>query len=61
MLRAQAHDKLSQDEGHSYRRMSALGLGCVKTPKFNMRVEIPSRFRRFGKPTALAITVGRRQ
>src|SRR4030081_1938672 len=27
--------------------MSALGLGCVKTPTFNLRVEIPSRFRKF--------------
>ena len=27
--------------------MSASGLGCVKTPTFNLRVEIPSRFRKF--------------
>jgi len=27
--------------------MSELGLGCVKTPTFNLRVEIPSRFRKF--------------
>src|SRR6476619_3764764 len=27
--------------------MSALGLGCVKTPTFNLRVEIPSRNRKF--------------
>src|SRR6267378_2500287 len=27
--------------------MSPLGLGCVKTPTFNLRVEIPSRFRKF--------------
>src|SRR5437667_1036540 len=27
--------------------MSALGLGRVKTPIFNLRVEIPSRFRKF--------------
>src|SRR6266478_3142695 len=27
--------------------MSALGLGRVKTPTFNLRVEIPSRFRKF--------------
>src|SRR6476646_8964848 len=27
--------------------MSVLGLGCVKTPTFNLRVEIPSRFRKF--------------
>src|SRR6266852_8441426 len=26
---------------------SALGLGRVKTPTFNLRVEIPSRFRKF--------------
>src|SRR5437762_6581738 len=27
--------------------MSAQGLGRVKTPSFNLRVEIPSRFRKF--------------
>src|SRR6478672_6496163 len=27
--------------------MSLLGLGRVKTPTFNLRVEIPSRFRKF--------------
>src|SRR6202790_4252211 len=27
--------------------MSALGLGRVKTPTFNLRVETPSRFRKF--------------
>jgi hypothetical protein len=27
--------------------MSVVGLGCVKTPTFNLRVEIPSRFRKF--------------
>src|SRR6266849_5925927 len=27
--------------------MSELGLGRVKTPTFNLRVEIPSRFRKF--------------
>ncbi len=27
--------------------MSPLGLGRVKTPTFNLRVEIPSRFRKF--------------
>jgi hypothetical protein len=27
--------------------MSGLGLGRVKTPTFNLRVEIPSRFRKF--------------
>jgi len=27
--------------------MTALGLGRVKTPTFNLRVEIPSRFRKF--------------
>jgi hypothetical protein len=27
--------------------MSGLGLGCVKTPTFNQRIEIPSRFRQF--------------
>src|SRR5882724_11619182 len=26
-------------------KKSALGLGCVKTPTCNLRVEIPSRFR----------------
>src|SRR5713226_10630262 len=28
-------------------RMSVVGLGRVKTPMFNLRVEIPSRFRKF--------------
>src|SRR5216684_3463093 len=28
-------------------RMSVVGLGRVKTPTFNLRVEIPSRFRKF--------------
>jgi hypothetical protein len=27
--------------------MSPIGLGCVKTPKSNLRVEISSRFRQF--------------
>jgi hypothetical protein len=27
--------------------MSRMGLGRVKTPTFNLRVEIPSRFRKF--------------
>src|SRR6266436_6011832 len=27
--------------------MSQMGLGRVKTPTFNLRVEIPSRFRKF--------------
>jgi hypothetical protein len=29
------------------RHMSGMGLGRVKTPTFNLRVEIPSRFRKF--------------
>jgi hypothetical protein len=29
------------------RHMSGMGLGRVKTPTFNARVEIPSRFRKF--------------
>src|SRR5258707_3202328 len=28
-------------------RKTAMGLGRVKTPTFNLRVEIPSRFRKF--------------
>src|SRR6266446_1724626 len=40
---------------------SALGPGCVKTPTLNLRVEFPSRFRRCGKPIALATSVRRRQ
>src|SRR5258707_12983941 len=32
---------------HSLGPTSALGLGRVKTPMFNLRVEIPSRFRKF--------------
>src|SRR6266446_5987350 len=35
--------------------------GCVKTPTLNLRVEFPSRFRRCGKPIALATSVRRRQ
>src|SRR5712675_1930046 len=27
--------------------MSVVGLGCVKSPTFNLLVEIPSRFRKF--------------
>src|SRR5258708_17885178 len=40
---------------------SAKGPGCVKTPTLNLRVEFPSRFRRCGKPIALATSVRRRQ
>src|SRR6266436_1334845 len=35
--------------------------GCVKTPTLKLRVEFPSRFRRCGKPIALATSVRRRQ
>src|SRR5947208_4548360 len=35
--------------------------GCVKTPTLNLRVEFPARFRRCGKPIALATSVRRRQ
>src|SRR6266566_5949675 len=38
-----------------------MGPGCVKTPTLNLRVEFPSRFRRCGKPIALATSVRRRQ
>src|SRR5258707_5950654 len=41
--------------------MSAFDPGCVKTPTLNLRVESPSRFRRCGKPIALATSVRRRQ
>jgi hypothetical protein len=34
--------------------MSELGLGRVKTPMFNLRVEIPSRSRSIGPSTGLA-------
>src|SRR5258705_9014866 len=40
---------------------SAFDPGCVKTPTLNLRVEFPSRFRRCGKPIALATSVRRRQ
>lgn len=30
-------------------RMSLMGLGCVKTPKLNLRIEISSRQRQFEK------------
>ena len=35
--------------------MSASGLGRVKTPTFNQRIEIPSRFRRFQKQKCLQL------
>src|SRR5712672_2249459 len=41
--------------------MSPFDPGCVKTPTLNLRVEFPSRFRRCGKPIALATSVRRRQ
>jgi hypothetical protein len=33
--------------------MSGVGLGRVKTPTFNQRTEIPSRFRRLKTKSAL--------
>src|SRR5258708_8004192 len=35
--------------------MSALGLGRVKTPTFNLRVETPSRFRKFENQKCLRL------
>jgi hypothetical protein len=40
--------------------MSEMGLGCVKTQKPNLRVEISSRVSSILKPTAPAIAVERR-
>jgi hypothetical protein len=40
---------------------TGFGPGCVKTPRFNLRVEILSRFSSISTPTALATTVGRRE
>ena len=34
--------------GPALRTMSEMGPGCVKTPMSNLRVELPSRFRRYG-------------
>jgi hypothetical protein len=39
-------------------QMSALGLGCVKTPATNLRVEIPSRFRQFENQKCLRPLLG---
>src|SRR2546430_9896533 len=38
--------------------MSGLGPGCVKTPTFNLRVEIPSRFRKFENQKCLRPLLG---
>jgi hypothetical protein len=38
-------------------RMSVSGLGRVKTPMCNLRVEIPSRFRQLEKPTMMAAPI----
>src|SRR5258705_5620089 len=38
--------------------MSVVGLGCVKTPTFNLRVEIPSRFRKFENQKCLRPLLG---
>ena len=38
--------------------MSELGLGCVKTPASNLRVEIPSRFRQFENQKSLRPLLG---
>src|SRR5260370_33221366 len=35
--------------------MTALGLGRVKTPTFNLRVETPSRFRKFENQKCLRL------
>jgi hypothetical protein len=49
------HTKLA---GCSPRRMSARGLGRVKTPTFNQRIEIPSRFRQFENQKCLRLLLG---
>jgi hypothetical protein len=38
--------------------MSELGLGRVKTPTFNQRIEIPSRFRQFENQNYLRPLLG---
>jgi hypothetical protein len=38
--------------------MSGSGLGCVKTPASNLRVEIPSRFRQFENQKCLRPLLG---
>src|ERR1035437_4886067 len=38
--------------------MSVSGLGCVKTPASNLRVEIPSRFRQFENQKCLRPLLG---
>jgi hypothetical protein len=38
--------------------MSGVGLGRVKTPTFNLRVEIPSRFRKFENQKCLRPLLG---
>src|SRR6476660_1655937 len=43
------------------RLRSPSGLGRVKTPKSNLRIEISSRLRQFETITTQATTVGRRQ
>jgi hypothetical protein len=40
---------------------SAVDLGCVKTPKSNLRTKISSRLQSIWKTKALATVVGRRQ
>ena len=42
-------------------REAVVGLGCVKTPKSNFRIEGLSPLRQFRKPTMLATAVRRRQ
>jgi hypothetical protein len=43
---------------NSSRPMSHKGLGCVKTPKLNLCIEILCRLRQFEEAKSLAITVG---
>jgi hypothetical protein len=38
--------------------MSEVGLGRVKTPTFNQRIEIPSRFRHFENQKCLRLLLG---
>jgi hypothetical protein len=38
--------------------MSEMGLGCVKTPKSNLRVEISSRFRQVGNQERTRVLLG---
>jgi hypothetical protein len=44
--------------GRRYPPMSAPGLGRVKTPMFNRRIEIPSRFRQFENQKCLRLLLG---